>query len=606
MKQIIQHILFPDDESLVNYRDLFYHGAQGILTEASEKGHLCLSKYENIEFCTYFNGVSYKKWRKYTDIGTITLCLDLRGECEITLCGYSLVDDIPERRMLAKKRVTANERGLICIEFPTNEEHMLAFEIKTFSEIEIFGGYYEGEFPEENVREVELAISTTTCWKEEYITKNVQRLKKRLLDLDEDISRHLRIHIVDNGRTLNREDFPDDSRIYYHPNKNVGGAGGYARGMIECQQQEPKASHVLLMDDDVMILPDSIFRTYVLLKNIKGEYENSFIGGAMLMLEEKNIQHEDIGTITARGLFNPLKPRWNHFWLRDNLLNEYDYRRENMYQAWWYCCIPMKIIEKNGLPLPLFVRGDDAEYSFRCKPNIITMNGICVWHMGFYSKYNVAMDIYQGGRNLWIVESTTGIVSEKDIVRESVKRNYRENLLKHNYNSAELTLRAFEDYMRGPKFIMQNQGEAIVKENGKLNYKFRPLEEFREYKIDVWADPYYDSKRGFVKKWLYRITYNGHRFWPERFLDKTPVTIPFDWGYTPSKMAMKKTYIAVNSRQKTGYVSELDKQRFKELQKRYYKDIAYYERNKAAIKESYKKARKILTSERFWRKYLEI
>ena len=26
MNQIIQHILFPDDESLYDYRDMFYHG----------------------------------------------------------------------------------------------------------------------------------------------------------------------------------------------------------------------------------------------------------------------------------------------------------------------------------------------------------------------------------------------------------------------------------------------------------------------------------------------------------------------------------------------------------------------------------------------------
>lgn len=604
MKQVIQHILFPDDESLYDYRDMFYHGDRGVLTEGGSL--LCLGKYNFVEFNTYFNGVSYGKWKQYSSIKQVYLEIEVQGECEITLCGYRLANDIPARKMLVRKHVDAKEKTTIYMEYPENQEQMLSFEIKTLSDVTIYGGHYSGEFDDENERTVELSLATTTCWKEEYIKKNVERLKKGILDLDEEIGSHFRIHIVDNGRTLSREDFPEDDRIYYHPNTNAGGAGGFARGMIESRHQTPKATHVLLMDDDVMILPDSIFRTYVLLKNIKPEYKDSFIGGAMLILEEKNIQHEDVGTVDDMGMIIPLKPRWNHFLLRDNLLNEQHYKKEHMYQAWWYCCIPMHVIEKNGFPLPLFIRIDDAEYSLRCKADIITMNGICVWHMGFYGKYNASMDIYQASRNFLIIQATTDVLPECDLIKRYVKKYYRDNMLKHEYEAAELTLRAFEDYMKGPKFIMQNKGESIIKENRKLNNKFKPLKELEQYDVDIYGDPYWDSQRGFWKKWIYRITYNGHRFYPEKFLNKKPVIIPFDFGYTPSKMAMKKTYIAVNPISRQGVIKELDKKRFKELQKRYYQDMRYYTKNSKAIKNCYKKARKTLTSEAFWKKYLEI
>ena len=94
------------------------------------------------------------------------------------------------------------------MEYPENQEQMLSFEIKTLSDVTIYGGHYGGEFDDENERTVELSLATTTCWKEEYIKKNVERLKKGILDLDEEIGSHFRIHIVDNGRTLSREDFP--------------------------------------------------------------------------------------------------------------------------------------------------------------------------------------------------------------------------------------------------------------------------------------------------------------------------------------------------------------------------------------------------------------
>ncbi len=604
MKQIIQHILFPDDDALFNYRELFYRH-DGMVTEGGKRGILCLNKYGTVEFCTYFNGVSYGKWRQYTTISQILLNLIVEGEFEITLCGYSLVNGIPARKVLGKQHIVSDGNEKVCVEYPESREEILGFEIRAFSELKILGGYYEGVFEAENVKDIELALSTTTCWKEEYIIKNIQRLKKGILDLDEEISGHFNIHIVDNGRTLKREDFPDDGRIYYHPNKNVGGAGGYARGMIECCRQIPKATHVLLMDDDVMILPESIYRTYVLLKNVKEEYSSSFVGGAMLVMEEKNFQHEDMGTVDDIGTFIPLKPRFNHFSLFDNLCNEKTYHGNNKYQAWWYCCIPMKIIEKNGLPLPLFIRGDDVEYSLRCKADIMTMNGIGIWHMGFYGKYSASMNVYQECRNLLIAQATSGILPRVDLVGR-IKKMYRDNILKHNYGAAELSLKAFEDYMKGPAFIMQDRGEAIIKENGELNLKLCPLEQMKDVGINLYEDPYWDSQRGFLKKWLYRITYNGHRFWPERLLGKKPVVIPFDFGYTPSKMAMKRTYLAVNPIQQTGSICEINKKKFRELQRRYYRDFLYYNLHQKDIVNRYRKASKVMTSEKFWRKYLGI
>lgn len=201
--------------------------------------------------------------------------------------------------------------------------------------------------------------------------------------------------------------------------------------------------------------------------------------------------------------------------------------------------------------------------------------------------------------------ATSNVYPKTDVLRH-VRMDYRDNVLKHDYDAAELVLKAFEDYMKGPEFIMQDQGEAIVKENGKLNQKLQPLEELKDYNIDLYGDPYWDMPRKFVKKWIYRITYNGHRFWPEKFLEKEPVIIPFDFGYTPGKMAMRKTYIAVNPVQKTGCVKELNKKRFNELQKRYYMDMNYYKKNSETIKKRYRKAQKTLTSEAFWRKYLDI
>ena len=54
--------------------------------------------------------------------------------------------------------------------------------------------------------------------------------------------------VVDNGRTLDAEGLSDDL-ITVIPNENVGGAGGFARGMIAALESDEDFTHVLLMDD---------------------------------------------------------------------------------------------------------------------------------------------------------------------------------------------------------------------------------------------------------------------------------------------------------------------------------------------------------------------
>lgn len=609
MRLTLQHILFPYEKSLHDHWGLFYRGDRGILTEESVKGYLCFGKYQNVEFSTYFNGFSNKKWKEYTHIKTVSLVLEAEGSFELSLCGYSLSCDQPVRKELVKQQVELSKRTKCVFEFPESDEQMLSFEIKTLAETKIYGGYYEGLFDENDIREVNLALSTTTCWKEEYIKRNIGLLYEALLQTDTEMSKHFNIHIVDNGRTLKRADFPNDERIYFHPNKNVGGSGGFARGMIEALHQKIKATHVLLMDDDVLIIPDSIYRTYMLLKTLKDEYKDKFVSGAMLIMEEMNVQHEDIGTVKHDGTYVPLKPRFYHHILRDNLLNEKEYIARDKYQAWWYCCIPVETIEKNGLPLPIFIRGDDCEFSLRNKADVISMNGICIWHMGFYGKFSASMNIYQECRNLLIAQSTTGIIPEADLIGR-IKKFYRDNILKHDYNAAELALRALEDYMKGPKFLESADGEKIVKENGKLNQKMQPLKDFQDLELD-WNDldiinPYWDIPRKFLQKWIYRITYNGHRFCLPCMLENKITTIPFDFGYTPGRMAMKKTYLAINPMLKTACLKTIDRDKFKELQKRYRKDMKKYNAEKEHIVEQYRSQREYLTSESFWRKYLDI
>ena len=112
--------------------------------------------------------------------------------------------------------------------------------------------------------------------------------------------------VVDNGRTLPAVELSDEL-VTVIPNNNVGGAGGFARGMISALEDERSFSHVLLMDDDVRMSPESIKRTFNLLSLVSDAYSDAFINGAMLKLSEPDVQYEDVAHVLNNGQFDRCK-----------------------------------------------------------------------------------------------------------------------------------------------------------------------------------------------------------------------------------------------------------------------------------------------------------
>lgn len=599
----IQSIIFPKESSHWQCRDLFYHGSKGYLNK--KEGSLSLSFGQCVDFTTYLNACSYGKWRTYTNGGKAAVYLEMEGDFQLCFLGYTKDVLTLRRSEYGTEDYHTDGRQMVRFDFPENTDSLLGFEINPLGRCTIYGGYYTLQCGQSDLRDVTLCIATTTCRKEKFIRRNVELLSSELIAAEEDAGRNTYIHVVDNGRTLTEKDIHGE-HVYLHPNHNVGGSGGFARGMIESLHQTPKATHVLLMDDDVLVLPESIARTYNLLRLLRPEYKDHFISGAMMYYEDPIRQHEDIGVVMDGGSWQTLKPRYDHNWLDSNLDNERDFvRQKREYAGWWCCCIPVSVIEKHGLPMPFFIRYDDVEYSLRCKAKIITMNSLCVWHVGFTTKYNAAFDRYQHCRNILIAKASSDALEGVNADR-FVRDAFRSEMLKFNYDAAELVLRGIEDFIKGPEFLETSDGEKIVQNNMKLNDKLIPLDDIEDADIlDVYSC-YGDPPRKSLTTWLYRLTYNGHRFWPRALSKKEYAYIAFDHTYQPSKMAMHDRLVAVNPFTRTGIVRTIDKTRYREIMKRYRKAMRYYKRNRSELEARYRQAQPYLTSEAFWRKYLGI
>lgn len=602
----IQSIVLPSDEKHLQCRRLFYRGDHAILDRENNELHMGYA--QRCDFITYLNACSYRKWRHYTETSGLKLHLDIQGKAELNFIGYSKDMLTVVRHDLGTMMVSADKRQEVVYEFPDNDEQMVGFEITALEKTTIYGGYYTVEVDESKINHVVLSLATTTCKKEAFIKKNVELLKSQILSKDDDMAHNFYVHVVDNGRTLTDKDI-NGKHVYLHRNINSGGSGGFSRGMMESLHQDPEPTNVLLMDDDVLMLPESIRRTYNLLKLQKPEYKDYFISGAMLYYENPSFQHEDIGTVKTVGnntYFRALKGQLNQEVLIDNLENENYYPWEsNTYAAWWYCCIPTDTIKREGYSLPIFIRCDDMEYSLRCRAHFITMNGICVWHMGFTTKYNGVFDRYQQFRNWPIAQSTSNILQNMDIA-PAIYHNFRIEMLQFNYGCAELIVDALEDYNKGPSYIMDNDGEKLTLGKFKLNDKMIPLSEIPESEDINFQDAWMDSQNKFSNRLILRLTWNGQRMTPKSMNREGVVPITFDSSMQPNKITLHSKLLAVNPYSRTGIYRIKDKQRFHELMRRYKKAMGYYKANKEELAEAYRAKAKEMTSEKFWVKYLHL
>ena len=503
---------------------------------------------------------------------------------------------------------------------PIDGETLHSFRISTAGPVKLRNAYYYCVCDEHDVRSVELALASTTFKKEDYILRNLSLLQKYVIDSDELISKHFHVHVIDNGRTLDCASL-NSSQVTIHPNPNVGGSGGFARGMIEALEQSPKATHVLLMDDDVEVLPESFIRTFNLLSLLKDEYVNAFLSGAMMSLEEPELRTEDLGFFTQKGNFSPLKPEGYMTSLHDIVESEVFQTPSDLYgdtiqqyAGWWFCVIPVTAIEAYGLPLPLFVRSDDAEYALRCKPKFMTMNGICVWHNAFKFKYSAAVERYQVSRNTLISQATTGIAPITDFLKE-IRREVELDLKKFNYDDAMLAVKGLEDFLRGPQWISHPVAESRFMEANREKERLIPLEQLAPEALKLGVDlnslTYYnlslEGGRSKLQSLFDFITINGHRFVNDsaKRRDKVAVIDAAGWVYPAGKIRNVDTLIVVDMPNKKGAIRHMDKKRFKEVWTRFRKAEKEFKRNKDKIYAEYASYRDVFTSIDFWKQYLK-
>ena len=489
---ILQTILIPKKK-----RESYIRGGR------IKEGKLFLLKGESLSFDTYFNSFSYPKYRDYTKADAVEFEVEFCGEVVAYWCVFD-----EEERILCKKRGKSERKTSLIFsanfkDLPQNG--ILYLKIEAKKESEILGGSYCAKCEFEPIN---CSVVICTYRRESFVLKNIERFQKGKFTW---ISH---VYVIDNGNTLETQ---TDSFIQVIPNKNVGGSGGFTRGLLEAEQEG--ATHVILMDDDIVFHPETMEQMTMFLSILKKEWKESWFSAAMITLDQPEKQYE-MGAIWD-GKKSIGKKQGVDLRKRENLLTNME-NREIQYGGWWTILLPLSILKRVGFPLPFFIKFDDVEYGMR-KPlgtEIITMNGIAVYHEAFDRKVNFALDYYNL-RNELIVN----VLYKNLSLIGALKRVWYEvckEIFLYRYDCCLLVFQAVKDFLRGVDFFLETDGE---KENQKLMNlapKLIPLEEIPEWEESLRCDKH---KRSY-KVTLPMILTMGGQILPSVFLKKEKYVVP--------------------------------------------------------------------------------
>lgn len=441
-----------------------------------QKGDLKIKEHK-LFFCknaeiltnTYYNSFSIGKWSKYCSVEDIKLHVCLQGKFRLQIYYAYLKENELKEINIEESIIESEGKKSISYDIPKREEGVVYFRLIALKDNSIlYNAFYDGKTEIES--NIVIALNICTYKREKYLLKNLEILQSTFLNNQKSpLYNRLKIFVTDNGNTLDRNALSAENIFVFH-NPNLGGAGGFTRGLIEINRKKKDlgVTNIIFMDDDVEIEPEAIIRTYRMLKILKKEYNKAFIGGAMLRLDRKYVQHEN-GALWNAGKCVFVNRGLDLREFKNVVYNELEQKRD--YAAWWYCCIPASIINDNNLPIPIFIHQDDTEFSLRNAEHIITMNGIAIWHSAD-EHTRLSTNEYYNLRNMLIVNAKYCKGFNITKVKREVFSRMLVALLRYRYRDMHLIYKAIMDFCRGPKFLIESDTAGLHDELRKSGYRF--------------------------------------------------------------------------------------------------------------------------------------
>lgn len=475
----VQRILLPKRGEPFDVRMLYIIEAEQNRERLrwSDRTSLTVPAGEEVSFQTYFNAFPASYWRRWSQLDSIILALDIDGEANISI--YRSKQD-GQRISVANHLVSSGHHEFELALKNFEDGGWLWFDVTAESEATISQAAWcapsapgpqtmpDGSIIEPSEKRVAVGIPTFNR-----PTDAVAALQALAEDpvVDGIIDFVL---MPDQGNQHPADEPGYDEAVAHFGERfrefrqgNLGGSGGYSRIMFEALENTD-SPFILYMDDDIAIEPDSILRA---VQAARYAASPIIVGGQMLNLQERS-QLRTTGEQVNRGDFMwGAAPHavYDHDFAKHPLSaigdgqshkdpNSYDsralHRRVDVeYNGWWMCLFPRIVAETNGQPLPLFIKWDDTEYSLRAAANgfpTVTWPGAAIWHMAWADKDDaIDWQAYFHLRNRLIVAALYHDGDAKGITRSIFKSTLKHTMCME-YSTMAIQIEAMKDFLAGP------------------------------------------------------------------------------------------------------------------------------------------------------------
>ncbi|WP_319568281.1 glycosyltransferase family 2 protein [Cohaesibacter marisflavi] len=582
---VAQKLLAPDP-SVNSEVDLFYH-CEGQAGYDTNLGTYYCFKESSLIFDGYYNVFPLHCY----DVSS-----DHKLKIRIKIKGEGIL-----RMYMAKKE--ASWEQLIHTLFDYDELETVEFDLPLLdgigllfmqvyakTEVTVVSADYIIEGPVLNDATITGVI--TTFKRDDAVQSTSDRLDAYFQE-NEDIADLFQLLVIDNGGDTDEISF---SRGRVIKNKNYGGAGGFSRGLLEAMEGN-LSSHVLFMDDDATIFPESLRRTLAALR-----YSNDpkrAISGAMIAETHKWMMWENSALFNKRCI-----PLHNRVDLRlfSNVIKcafENQQTHKNRYGGWWYFCFP--ISEVTNWTFPFFVRGDDIYFSLANDFNIITMPGVVSIQEDFEVKQTPLIN-YLDARYHLIQHLTFPMLRHSfwsDFMM--IWRYFDRYNSSYHYESAEAINIAIEDVLKGPEFwtddMDMSDKRSQIKELTK-NEAITP-------NIDIGHIQLINPGIGrFRKAYILRkLTLCGHIL-PPFFFFARGRRMPLSARAAPWETFLRPVVATMDRSDKNGYVCKIDRPRYFKNLWRFFKNMRAFTKARNGLIADYERMKDKELHKSFWKKVL--
>jgi GT2 family glycosyltransferase len=566
--------------SLGTPADLHVRGHNDKHRFALATGTLHLRSGGAVTFDTFMNGVTVERWRQLC--GLTDFNFTIFGSGRVTL-RFGLHKLGCAHAWLAEHEVDLAESPEIPLKFwPSLSTGMLYVGVEALETATITGGHFSTRAAP--ARDVKLGLVITHFNRKDMLLPALQSLTTAL-DAAPEWQGRISIVVVDNSQNVT----PAEScGVTVIPNKNLGGSGGFTRGLLHCQ--DSGFSHCLFMDDDASSNLEAIRRAYMLLAFSKDD--RTAIAGSQLRASSP-WQLYEAGAAFQDGVWMPRK----HLLDMRDIVSLLVAEREDAgfnYGGWWFFAFSIAAVQH--YPFPFFVRGDDVQFSLQNQFRLVTANGVYTFGDDFANR-ETPMTRYLAARatlTLMLLNSQSGFPAYANWLFKW----FVGCLYSYNYASARAILLALTHVSaRGPTLFTDHMDMAAIRAEiagfGAAE-KMLPFETIdfvvlqREYQEPWW--------RGIVR----RLTLNGFLI-PDALLKPSKCFQFKNFEAAFYDVFRHREIVYYNEQTNTGYVARHDKAQFFGLLWQFCRAVIAFGRLLPRLRATFRAKLPEMTSEAFWR-----